>query len=94
MSNSLFIEVVEFKPVKGLDSAFGFTASDDYGSAFNNSFESLDDFKKKFPTDDSLVDHILDLREFEGSGGRNENGELELEAVSAIYLDDEIFASR
>jgi hypothetical protein len=66
MSNTLYITVTEFKPVKPFASpTFGYTASDSYARDFVDTWGSLADFYADFPTAEALQSHILSSEPFD-----------------------------
>ena len=62
MSNIVYVEVGEF--VCGGGTSYGYVASDSYASTFNFSFNSWDEFYKKYPTVKELWTKILDSEGF------------------------------
>ena len=69
MSNTLYIDVTEFKNLGTGQSSYGYTASDSYFSEYNNQYDSLEEFLQAFPTEKILVDTILNLEGFHSSDG-------------------------
>lgn len=59
MSNSLYITVMEFKALSTRDRSYGYTAADSYGSYYEDSWESLEDFLDDVPTADALKSRVL-----------------------------------
>lgn len=87
MSNALVITVTKFQPVDESDApTFGYTASDSYGSDFNNVYESLETFKEDFPDKDELILHVLSTETFKDCAQVNADGTYELDTVSSVTV--------
>lgn len=65
MGNRLIISVTEFRRQHGADISFGFTASDDCASVFDDKYNNHADFVQRFPTKQALIDHVLTLHGFD-----------------------------
>lgn len=67
MSNRMIIAVTEFSVNGTEESTFGFTAADDYFKAYEDHYDSLEEFFKEFPSEQDLIEYITWLPEFEGN---------------------------
>jgi len=66
MSNRLYITLTEFTPlIEGAESTFGFRVADDYAKDYEDHWDSLEEFFKEYPTEESLKDHVFDLEGFQ-----------------------------
>ena len=87
MSNLLVISVTKFQLVnEEAEPSFGFTASDNYGKTYANHYDSYEEFKEEFPTQDDLILHVLELSEFEDGATVTEDGQYELDSFSAVTV--------
>ena len=83
MSNQLCISVTKFTILGEYVSTFGFTASDDHASAYENHYNSSEEFFVNFPTDDALIKYVLSLDEFQDIYVSDSN---DMIGVSAIIV--------
>lgn len=87
MSNILVISVTKFQLVnEEADPSFGFTASDNYGKAYENHFDTYEEFKEEFPTQDDLILHVLELKAFEDGAIVTPDGKYELDSFSSVTV--------
>lgn len=65
MANILFINMVKVETLGTNDAVmYGYTASDEYASAYDFSYRSLEELYEAFPDEDALKRTVLSLPEF------------------------------
>ncbi len=65
MPNTLIIEVMQRIRLSDGEVTFGWQAHDNYADAFSLGLESLDDFFTNYPSEQALIDNVLDDPAFE-----------------------------
>lgn len=65
MSNTLYINVVEFKGMVSGSTSFGYTASDSYGSDYCDMWGSMADFYQDVPDAEALKERVLSSEVFD-----------------------------
>lgn len=68
MSNKLYITVTEFKDLAAGTSEFGFTAFDSVNGYYDSGYGSIEAFQAAYPSEEDLIQHVLNLECFESSG--------------------------
>lgn len=86
MSNPLYITVGNFARLdQPNDTNVVVLASDSYGNE-TLTFDDVDHLLTCYPTEEALVEVVLQLPEFEGAATFNEDGMYELDAVSDVIV--------